>query len=275
MAKHAVGTHVGRIYDHNEDSVRCHPESGLYLVADGMGGHASGEVASRIAADEVVAKHATMPLSDALRMAHQAVVTAAGRDAALKGMGSTVVAAIAQHGRLTLSWVGDSRGYLYRQGELRRVTRDHSLVNLLLDRKEVTEAQARNHPQKNVITQTLGHGDPDPSQVVLALRNGDWLLLCSDGLNDELADADIRDVLAAADDLEGAVATLVDRALAGGGRDNISAVLVEFDSSDTGSWWSRARHVASSLAIRPVLAGVAVAAAAALIFIAVKMSGGF
>lgn len=275
MAKHAVGTHVGRVYDHNEDSVRCDPEAGLYLVADGMGGHASGEVASRIAADEVVDKHATMPLTDALRMAHRAVVTAAGSDAALKGMGSTLVAAVARRGMLTLSWVGDSRGYLYRRGELRRVTRDHSLVNLLLDRKEVTEAQARNHPQKNVITQTLGHGDPEPSQTVLPLRSGDRLLLCSDGLNDELSDADIRDVLAATDDLDSAVATLVDRALAGGGRDNISAVLVEFDSSDAGSWWSRARHVARSPAVWPALVGVIAAGTAALGFVVVKMSGWF
>lgn len=237
MARHATRTHVGRVYDHNEDSVRCMPEAGLYLVADGMGGHASGEVASRVAADTITEYMAAMPLADAVRMAHRAVVEAADGDAALKGMGSTVVAAELKRGRLHIAWVGDSRGYLYRDGELRRVTRDHSLVNLLIDRKELTEAEAQRHPQKNVITQTLGHGDPTPSENSVALRSGDRVLLCSDGLNDELTDADIGAVLASTTDLEAAVTTMIEQALAKGGRDNISAVLIEADGGDASSWW--------------------------------------
>jgi protein phosphatase len=237
MTKFATRSHMGRVYDHNEDSVRCRPELGLFLVADGMGGHASGEVASRVAADAVLEHSATMPLVEAIRMAHLAVVAAAEGDS--RGMGSTMVAATVRNGRLDLAWVGDSRAYLYRSGELQRITRDHSLVNLLIDRKELTDAQAQHHPQKNVITQTLGHGDPTPSVNSVPLRARDRVLLCSDGLNDELTDADIAAVLGAHADLEAAVTALVEQALAKGGRDNISAVLIECEAVDAASWRTR------------------------------------
>ncbi|NJN50910.1 MAG: serine/threonine-protein phosphatase [Gammaproteobacteria bacterium] len=271
MAKHASRSHIGRVYDHNEDSVRCIPDFGLYLVADGMGGHASGEVASRIAADAIVEHRGSMPLTDAVRMAHRAVVSAAGDDASRKGMGSTVVAAMLENGNLDVAWVGDSRGYLYRDGALRRITRDHSLVNLLLDRKEVTEAEAHRHPQKNVITQTLGHGDPTPSQTTLTLRRGDRVLLCSDGLNDELTDADIGEVLADGLDLDAAVATLVDQALAKGGRDNISAVLIECEAADVASVFVRVR----SASWWPALLGIGMAVVAASVVLVMKSMGWF
>jgi protein phosphatase len=175
------------VYDHNEDALSLAPERGVFVVADGMGGHASGEVASRIAADAALAASAGGSLVEALVSAHRAVAQAAAADPARKGMGSTIVAAEVARGRARIAWVGDSRGYLWRDGRLSRLTRDHSLMNLLLDRAEVDAADVTHHPQRHVITQTLGHGDPRPAEVEVRLRAGDELLLCSDGLNDEPA----------------------------------------------------------------------------------------
>ncbi len=236
MAKFAANSHIGRVYGHNEDSVRCEPSKGLFLVADGMGGHASGEVASRIVADTVARHGANGPLADAVLAGHRAVVDAASANVSRSGMGSTVVVARISGGRLEIAWVGDSRGYLFRDHRLERITKDHSLVNLLLERNELSEAEAYRHPQKNVITQTLGHGEPVPSHSSLALRCGDRVLLCSDGLNDELTDGEIGELLAIGS-LEQAVDSLVEKALARGGRDNISAVLIEAERADALARW--------------------------------------
>ena len=240
MPTFAADTHPGRVYDHNEDALALAPERGAFVIADGMGGHASGEVASRIAADAALAAIGNGGLSDALLAAHRAVTRAAAADASRAGMGSTIVAAEIADGHARIAWVGDSRGYLLRRGRLTRLTRDHSQMNLLLDRAEVDAADVSRHPQRHVIMQTLGHGEPQPAEVEARLRAGDRILLCSDGLTDELSDDDIAAILREKLPLRAAVARLIERALAKGGRDNVSIVLIECGRSDAASLYERA-----------------------------------
>lgn len=233
----AGDTHPGRARSDNEDVVGWKPEDGLWLVADGMGGHASGEVASGIVRDTLLAESATQNLEDSVCNAHRAIMEAAGTDAALNGMGSTVVAVKVAGNVGRVVWVGDSRAYLWRRRRLSRLTRDHSFVELLRERDGITETQLRNHPNRNVVTQTLGLGEPVPSAVDVRLRSGDRIVLCSDGLNDELTDAQIAEVLGQPGEPADAVRRLIDGAVDNGGRDNVSVVMVSYQGE--GGGWPR------------------------------------
>jgi PPM family protein phosphatase len=231
LSRFAADTHCGRKYQHNEDSIGWDTANGLYFVADGMGGHASGEIASDIVKQTLLAQEVQTPLDQALVQAHRAVVSAASASDTVKGMGSTAVVARVRDGQCRIAWVGDSRAYLFRRGELRLLTRDHSYVELLLAQGNISEEDARSHPDRNLVTQTLGIADPVPSQTEIWLRPGDRLLLCSDGLNDELTDNEIAGVLRSHADPKEAVSELIHAALAKGGRDNISAIVIEpFDA---------------------------------------------
>ena len=203
--------------------------SGLWFVADGMGGHASGDVASRIVKETLLGPALTLPLRAAVRRAHEEVAQAAADNTAHSNMGSTVVAARIEDRHAEVAWVGDSRAYLWRGQALRQLTRDHSYLEVLREQENLSETQLRGHPNKNLVTQTLGIGTPEPSLITEPLRRGDWLLLCSDGLNDELEDGEIAQILRANAAPEAAADALIAAALARGGRDNVSAVLVEYD----------------------------------------------
>ena len=230
MIRSAASTNVGRVHSLNEDSLGADPERGVWLVADGMGGHAAGEVASRVARDTILAEIvAGRDLRDATLTAHAAVVQEAAVNDAYKGMGTTSVALRITDARCEVVWVGDSRGYLFRAGELTQLTKDHSFMQLLIDRQHLTPEQARTHPKRNVVTQVLGYGDPAPDSVTCALQQGDVLMLCSDGLYDELSDPEIGDIMRAEADLQICVDQLVNKACDKGGRDNISTVLVRYD----------------------------------------------
>lgn len=233
---------------------------GLWFVADGMGGHASGEVASRIVKETLLAS-TEGSLESALRAAHKAVVAAAALNPAHDNMGSTVVAARIRERQAEFVWAGDSRAYLWRKKALRQVTRDHSFLELLRDQENLSDEQLRGHPNKNLVTQTLGIGTPDPSVVTLALRRGDWILLCSDGLNDELDDREIAVVLAAQGAPDAAADALVAAALAKGGRDNVSVVIVEYDGPDGVSFAASMRDDLRQWL--PILAGMVAALVAA------------
>jgi len=197
-----------------------------------MGGHAGGEVASRIVR-ETIMQNGDLPLPQALLAAH-AAIAAAGKsgDERFRDMGSTVVAFAQRGDEGEIVWVGDSRAYLWRSGVLRRLTRDHSYVELLRDSSGLTEAEIRDHPQRNLVTQTLGIGAPVPASARIDLRANDWLMLCSDGLHDELDDAEIAVQLRGTRTPDDAVMKLVDAALAKGGRDNVSVLIVAFGSED-------------------------------------------
>jgi PPM family protein phosphatase len=241
MVRFASHTHVGRVHHHNEDSIGSDPTHGRWLIADGMGGHASGEVASRIVRDTIMSR-TDLPLAQAVQAAHVAVKTAGNAgDERYRGMGSTVVALALHAGEGEVVWVGDSRAYLWRRGALRPLSRDHSYVELLRDTTAITEAEVRAHPERNIVTQTLGLHDPAASSVQVQLRAGDWLMLCSDGLNDELDDVEIAAHLRRNRAPDGAVVGLVDAALAKGGRDNVSVVIVAIEQDDLPGRWRTLR----------------------------------
>jgi serine/threonine protein phosphatase PrpC len=225
----AARTHPGRRGGQNEDSIGWHETTGLYFVADGMGGHASGDVASRLVKETLLGNALNLPLRAAVMRAHEEVAQAARDNTAHSNMGSTVVATRITARHAEISWVGDSRAYLWRNGALRLLTRDHSYLEVLREQENLSDTQLRGHPNKNLVTQTLGIGTPEPSTITEPLRKGDRLLLCSDGLNDELEDAEMAQILRTHDAPEAAADALIAAALAHGGRDNVSAVLVECD----------------------------------------------
>ncbi|MGH8495955.1 MAG: PP2C family protein-serine/threonine phosphatase [Gammaproteobacteria bacterium] len=253
-------THPGRVHDHNEDSIGWNLDQQVWLVADGMGGHASGEVASKIVADTILEKVASqVPLAQCVLDAHQAVIDAASGKDDLDGMGSTVVSMQIRDGECDVVWVGDSRAYLWRGGRIERISRDHSFVELLREGEEMSETEVRGHPQRNVVIQTLGMGGPTPGHEHLALQKRDWLILCSDGLNDELTDDEISYELKRSADPKEAVGHLIQAALDHGGRDNVSVVIVESETGD------RALGRALRTYGKPLTWGMAVAVATLLV----------
>lgn len=223
-------TDVGCVREHNEDSLVVAPP--LYVVCDGMGGHAAGEVASEIAVD-VVAQRAprtadAAALGQAVEEANLAIIKAAREGVGRAGMGCTCTAAILDKERLVIAQVGDSRAYLLHQGRIQQLTRDHSLVTDLIEAGQITPAEARVHPQRSVITRALG-SDPrtEPDLFELNVETGDRLLLCSDGLCTMLEDDRIEDILNSAADPQRCAAQLVNEANSLGGYDNTTVIVVD------------------------------------------------
>ena len=224
----AAKTDPGVREGENEDSIGWDEARRLWFVADGMGGHAAGKTASETAKASLLAADPAKPTETQLVEAHDAIVAAATASSELAGMGSTAVVARFMGRTAEISWVGDSRAYLWRGGKLEQLTRDHSFIEVLRAQNILTEEQLRADPRGNLVTQTLGLGDPKPSVITTALRFGDRILLCSDGLNDEVEDIQIAEILALKDDVTEAVEELVETALKNGGRDNTSVIIVEF-----------------------------------------------
>lgn len=222
-------TVTGRVRRHNEDSLLCCPALGLWAVADGMGGHQRGEVASALAVqtlEEQVAQQ--VDLVEAVHAAHRAILAAAGQDSASQGMGTTLVAARFSGARYQVAWIGDSRAYLLSAAHIQPLTKDHSWVQAMIDAGELDEDQARSHPKKNVISQCLGQG-AEPLDVGLVqgcLEPGQRLLLCSDGLTRELTDREIAQASASARSPQQLVSALIAAANAQGGHDNISCAVI-------------------------------------------------
>jgi PPM family protein phosphatase len=228
VAEHAYKTDTGRQRHANEDSYFAH--SPVFAVADGMGGAQAGEVASRIAAGAFEQGiEAEAPAEAQLREIAQGANTEihdlAQKDSSRAGMGTTLTAALVRDDEVALGHVGDSRAYVLRDGELKRLTKDHSLVEELRRQGRLTDEQAEEHPQRSIITRALG---PEPKVRVDTMtypaRNGDVFLLCSDGLTTMVSDEEIRDILLEARSLRSGVNRLVDAANSRGGRDNITAV---------------------------------------------------
>lgn len=258
--RYAGRTHPGRRGGQNEDAIGWDEARRVWFVADGMGGHASGDVASGIVKKTLLESGAAT-LTAAIRKAHENVAAAAAL--AHSNMGSTVVAVRLSDAEGEFVWVGDSRGYLWRANALEAVTRDHSFLELLREHEHLSEAQLRGHPQKNLVTQTLGLGTPEPSVNRVPLRNGDWLLLCSDGLNDELEDGEMAGVLRSHASPGAAADALIEAALARGGRDNVSAVIVEYSGPDVSFLRPSRRTIMQWL---PIIAGVLAAVVAAALW---------
>jgi protein phosphatase len=232
----AVATDQGRVRGHNEDTLWPRPGTGgvaagdaggefLAAVADGMGGHIGGEVASRLAIEAAVA--AGGEAVERLHAANAAVVGTALDKPRLAGMGTTMTLAIFSPGAVEIGHIGDSRAYLYRDGTLAQLTRDHSLMAEMLASGELTPEQAAVHPFRSVITRALGmESRVVVDRVTRDLLPGDRLLLCSDGLTTMLADAEVAALLSRGDARSTAV-DLVAAANRAGGVDNISVVVVD------------------------------------------------
>ncbi len=227
-------TDIGRVRDHNEDSLIVAPP--LFAVADGMGGHAAGEVASEVAVTCLL-EHApsqadTRALGEAVEQANRAVILAASKQKGRAGMGTTLTAAMINQEKLALAHVGDSRAYLLHQGVLQQITRDHSLVAELIEAGDITEEQARVHPDRSRITRALGSNSRMvPDLYEITVEAGDRLLLCSDGLSSMLMDKDMEYILSRTRDPQDCVDALTEAALSAGGLDNITAIVVDLQGA--------------------------------------------
>jgi len=230
MIEFGHGTHTGLRRTRNEDTYYADAGLGLFLVVDGMGGHRHGEVASATARDGVVAQvSAGQSLVDAVQRVNEALIARSVGLPESRPMGTTIAAVRIVGRTYEAAWVGDSRIYRW-DGALERLSHDHSIVEALVEAGELTEAQARTHPQRNVLTQALGITAPDHLHIGLAkgqLTSGARLLLCTDGLTDEVADARIGEIVARTDiAAQEAVDHLLLEAVSGTGRDNITAILL-------------------------------------------------
>ena len=245
---------VGRRRKSNEDSFAISEDGTLFIVADGMGGHAAGEVASRLAVESIERhisgtdprKEPTIPASfrspgvdeaslpiparrvlNAIRLANQEIVRSVRKDSSMRGMGTTVVIAYVSGTRAYIGSVGDSRAYVVRDRSLRQLTSDHTLVNEQVRAGALSSQEARHHPARNILTRAVGSQEEVEADLVeLDLKPGDILLLCSDGLTTMAEDSDILNTLLAhSDDPEAASRALVDLANERGGDDNVTVVL--------------------------------------------------
>lgn len=249
-------TDVGRARKHNEDCYEIDRDRLLFVVADGMGGHSHGEVASRIAVDTIrdFIQHdnSTDPLSDAtssdgsfhehsrrlrraVRLAHDQVLDAIHQDGALQGMGTTVVGLLLRDRTAALAHVGDSRAYRVRSGGMSQLTQDHTWVHEQVKAGYLSEEQARHHPLKNVVTRALGS---DKEVLVdlqeLEVEPGDLYLICSDGLTTMLDDAEILRLVQSGGSLDETCRRLVAEANARGGLDNVTVILVAIEEKKSG-----------------------------------------
>jgi protein phosphatase len=228
--KTVTRTEVGRVRDNNEDAVVSTDR--LAVVADGMGGHPGGEVASAVAVSLVQAAYSGRSLDElqaAVLAANRAIWDRASGDAKLEGMGTTICAAgLTEDGNLALVNVGDSRAYVWRDGALRQLTHDHSLTAELVRRGELDEQEVLDHPLHGVIYRALGIGpDVELDSATHSATAGDRVLLCSDGLVNEVTDDEIASAMMATNDIQATADDLVGLALSRGGRDNVSVVIAE------------------------------------------------
>lgn len=252
-------TDPGRMRARNEDAIGEDAELGLMVLADGMGGHSGGDVASRIAVDTILAElrqalgrgsaqeesteETGLQVREAIIQANRTIHEAAAGDVRNTGMGTTLAVVLLRGGRMTLAHVGDSRIYRFRNGQLEQMTVDHTLIQELVDRGLCSADQARTSLNRNLVTRALGID----STVAVDIREeqvmpGDIYLLCSDGLNDMLEDATIEDILSRHQtDLSEASRKLVQQANESGGRDNISVMIgrTPVASRRRGRWYHR------------------------------------
>ena len=226
---YGYATSAGVVRDQNEDSLCVRPDIGLWAVADGMGGYRAGDMASRLTVEhlaEDVGNHVS--LSESISRIHQKILNTARTDSAYESMGATVVALKTDGKAYEIAWVGDSRAYLWNR-QLTRLTRDHSYVQSLVDAGTISEADAANHPERHAITQALGAEELDAVEVETVkgvFKEADRILLCSDGLTNEVADTEISKILAQPVSEQTLVDNLIAAAKENGGADNISAILV-------------------------------------------------
>ena len=238
-------THKGLIRPNNEDSLLCRSEIGLFAVADGLGGHAAGEVASRIAVEVLEAEIAPLlesedtdpkalreAMVESVRKANRRIISEAEGNPKLAGMGTTLtaLAVLPRDAAFVFAHAGDSRLYLFRESELKQLTRDHTYVQELVDKGMLLPEEAQYHPYKHALTRALGiRDDLEVDSEMAELKDGDAFLLCTDGLTNEVPDDFIAQIMSAhTDDPKLCAQKLVAQALSFGGRDNVTVVAVAF-----------------------------------------------
>ncbi|MBA3764672.1 MAG: Stp1/IreP family PP2C-type Ser/Thr phosphatase [Actinobacteria bacterium] len=223
-----AATDLGRVREVNEDSFLV--QAPLYAVADGMGGHRGGDVASRLALDtvETLFRQGEDSLADKVREANRAVYERSVDDQRVSGMGTTLTAVVVEQATAHLAHVGDSRAYLLRAGDLRQVTNDHTLVARLVKAGEITSEEAAVHPNRNVVTRALGtEATVQVDERTISLLDDDRVLLCSDGLTGMVTEDQIQTILEAEPDPQRAADRLVKAANRAGGIDNITVLILD------------------------------------------------
>lgn len=230
--KAALRTHVGKVRRQNEDAAWYDEKRGVFAVADGMGGHLAGEVASGMAIEAVqnmAQKNEFASITvmrEAVMSAHEAITRHAQKNPACMGMGTTLSVMWRGGHYMYIAHVGDSRIYRFRNDELEQITQDHSLVEELVRARIITREEARTHPRRNIITRALGtQGDNLPDLLAADIKPGDLWLLCTDGLCGMISDEEIARVLSSGATLEMMAGSLIEKALDAGGRDNVTLVL--------------------------------------------------
>jgi len=231
----ATATDIGHMRDGNEDTVTPTEDGAgagpfIVAIADGMGGHVAGEVASRLAIDAAIVVPVGASISPRTRVeaGNEAVMAASVDNPKLAGMGTTLTLAVFDaEGGIHVAHVGDSRLYMMRDGDLRQITTDHTWVTEMERRGQLTRDQAADHPKRHLLTRVLGMADVEVDEDDLELRAGDRVLLCSDGLTTMLEDEPVQEILATAETPSDAVWALVEAANAAGGYDNTTVAVVD------------------------------------------------
>jgi protein phosphatase len=248
-ARRSVGaSETGCVRDTNQDAIHSDDDGGLWLVADGMGGHAGGARASQIARDTIASSHEDGGgLRSSVLKAHRAIRQEQAQRPEFGDMGTTIVVLAEHDHNYEICWVGDSRAYRFspKTGVLELLTRDHNVAGMLVAAGALSPEEASRHPQRHVLTDCLGlTGEQEPRIGSLQDRwkRGEWLLLCSDGLSGELSDREMETILKRSASLESASTSLIERTMAAGAHDNVSIVLVECpagveDTEPSGMRW--------------------------------------
>ncbi|MBI6546988.1 MAG: Stp1/IreP family PP2C-type Ser/Thr phosphatase [Cyanobacteria bacterium NC_groundwater_1444_Ag_S-0.65um_54_12] len=233
-------TDVGKVRDINQDCFATSLEHGLLMVADGMGGHLAGEKAAQSAVDIITAM-LTAEIShngdmrqlirQAIQEANRQIVQASLQDSSMRGMGTTATVAMTIDDMVHIGHVGDSRAYLLREGTIEQITEDHSVVAQLLKAGAITSQEAANHPYRNVITRCLGmQTDVEADTISLPFRPGESLLLCTDGLSGLVSDDELLKLASEARDPQDACQKMLELAIARGGYDNVTVVLLHYQT---------------------------------------------
>jgi protein phosphatase len=251
----AAATDIGLVREGNEDSYLT--EEPLFAVADGMGGHRGGEVASQLAVEtlEKLFRQGAGELPDQVQEANRVVFERSSLDRKVAGMGTTLTAALVEDDRVRLAHVGDSRAYLLRDGELGLLTEDHTLVHRMVSEGEISKEEAQTHPQRSVLTRAIGVDTVvDVDDETLQVRPGDRLLLCTDGLTSMVSEDQIEEALRSVPDAQEAAQRLVQMANEAGGMDNTTVLVLDFSDGDA-TPQPDGRATRSRAAIAPVPTG--------------------
>lgn len=231
---YAARTDVGLVRTNNEDSylINENGDEKLFIVADGMGGHNAGEVASLEACRKIegyIQSHegsSAELLEAAVKNANREIFNHASQNEAMRGMGTTVEACVLSGNEITVAHVGDSRVYIVSEREMRKITKDHSVVGMMLDLGTITEEEAKNHPQRNYITRAVGTAyGVEVDMIKESLAEDEYVLMCSDGLTNMVDEKEIQETIISAPNLSDAADALVAKAKENGGKDNITLVI--------------------------------------------------